>query len=83
MASLLLQWLDGTGLLAAGGLRPTGCEPGGVLLDPLGNEARRAAREGSLDALTGRDVDLGLVLAVAGVDMRRRVVLVVEVDGYA
>ncbi len=54
---------------------PARRELGGMLDDPLGEEASGAAGEGTLDDLAGRDVDLGLVVAVAGVDVGRRVVL--------
>ena len=52
-------------------------------LTPLRHQARNAAVERAFEDFAGRDGDLGLVLAVAGVDVRRRMVLVVQVDGDA
>ncbi len=52
-----------------------------MLVRPLGHETAGAAGKVAVEQVTCGDVHLRLVLAIAGVEVRRPVVLVVEVDG--
>lgn len=52
-----------------------------MLVRPFGHETASAAGKVAVEQVTCGDVHLRLVLAVAGVEVRRPVVLVVEVDG--
>lgn len=52
-----------------------------MLASPLGDKSASAAREIAFEQLTGGNGYLRLVLAIAGMNVGRSMVLVVEVDG--
>lgn len=64
----------------ADGSFPVDFELVAVLFDPFSHESKRTCREETRENVPGRNLDLGALLAIAGVEVWRRMIAVVHLN---